>query len=613
MLLTTCGPSSANTLHQKNNKAAKDRRSANFHASAWGDFFLHLPPSDQTNLDATMWEEIEDLKQQVIRGLIIGSSANDEPPILTQIKLIDLLQCTGIAYHFGTEIEEAVRRISTNITHSTASDQDDLYFVALRFRLLRQHGHDVSSNVFLKFKEERGMFNTGRVLLSGNDHTEAMLSLYEAAHFATHGEEILDEALSYTKTHLMAILSSSQPQEEESLMLMSRVALALELPLHRTTTRLRTKKFLTILSNYHDRGHHVDKDHDHTTATVVKLAKLDFNRSQAIHRKELQEISRWWKEMEVPVRLPFARDRIVEGYYWTLEVLPEPQYERGRKVMTKIIALTSIMDDIYDVHGTLEELRLFTEAIDRWEEEALDQLPEYMKLPYSALLETMKQTEEELEPEGKSFRTFYLKEALKSLTKGYFMEAKWFYSDYVPNMEEYMRTALITSAYYMLTVASFIGMGEEATKDVFEWALGDQKLIKAAATISRLVDDIQTHKDEQEWGHVASAVECFMNEYGVSEEEACARLREMVASAWKDINQGYCRPTTMPLVLHARVLKLAAVIETLYKQQDGYTNSSGQTRERIRSLGELGVVQLRFAPNQLTNAHLIRPRPGLGL
>ena len=35
--------------------------------------------------------------------------------------------------------------------------------------------------------------------------------------------------------------------------------------------------------------------------------------------------------------------------------------------MTKVIAMTSTIDDIYDVHGTFEELELFTEAVEKFE------------------------------------------------------------------------------------------------------------------------------------------------------------------------------------------------------------------------------------------------------
>ena len=56
---------------------------------------------------------------------------------------------------------------------------------------------------------------------------------------------------------------------------------------------------------------------------------------------------------------------MVEAYFWILGVYFEPCYSFARMAMTKVISLTSIVDDVYDVYGTLEELELFTEAIDR--------------------------------------------------------------------------------------------------------------------------------------------------------------------------------------------------------------------------------------------------------
>ena len=76
---------------------------------------------------------------------------------------------------------------------------------------------------------------------------------------------------------------------------------------------------------------------------------------------------RWWKDLNFAKKLPFARDRMVECYFWILGVYFEPQYLLARRMLTKVIALTSIIDDIYDVYGTLEELVLFTDAIERFQ------------------------------------------------------------------------------------------------------------------------------------------------------------------------------------------------------------------------------------------------------
>lgn len=57
------------------------------------------------------------------------------------LNLVDAIQRLGVAYHFETEIEEALQHIYSN--HIEMED-GDLYSTALGFRLLRQHGYNVS-------------------------------------------------------------------------------------------------------------------------------------------------------------------------------------------------------------------------------------------------------------------------------------------------------------------------------------------------------------------------------------------------------------------------------------------------------------------------------------
>ena len=57
---------------------------------------------------------------------------------------------------------------------------------------------------------------------------------------------------------------------------------------------------------------------------------------------------------------------MVECYYWILAVYFEPHYSRARVITTKVMAMTSILDDIYDLYSTLEESQLLTEAIQRF-------------------------------------------------------------------------------------------------------------------------------------------------------------------------------------------------------------------------------------------------------
>lgn len=70
--------------------------------------------------------------------------------------------------------------------------------------------------------------------------------------------------------------------------------------------------------------------------------------------------------MDLKNKIPFARDRITEVYFiWVLSVYFEPQFSFARRTSCKVTAILSIIDDIYDTQGTLEELELLTEAIQR--------------------------------------------------------------------------------------------------------------------------------------------------------------------------------------------------------------------------------------------------------
>jgi hypothetical protein len=56
---------------------------------------------------------------------------------------------------------------------------------------------------------------------------------------------------------------------------------------------------------------------------------------------------------------------LVENFVWTLGTNFKPEFEYFREVITKVNSFITTIDDVYDVHGTLEELELFTEAIER--------------------------------------------------------------------------------------------------------------------------------------------------------------------------------------------------------------------------------------------------------
>ena len=57
----------------------------------------------------------------------------------------------------------------------------------------------------------------------------------------------------------------------------------------------------------------------------------------------------------------------MECFFWSVGIVFEPQHSHVRKGLTKVAALVTTIDDVYDVCGTLDELELFTSAVEMLE------------------------------------------------------------------------------------------------------------------------------------------------------------------------------------------------------------------------------------------------------
>ena len=96
--------------------------------------------------------------------------------------------------------------------------------------------------------------------------------------------------------------------------------------------------------------------------------------------------------------------------------------------------------------------------------------------------------------DGKSYDPFTPFFQMKKLIRAYFEEAKWFNEGYVPTMEEYMKVALVSSGYMMLSTTCIVGMGELATNEAFDWVSSEPLIVRASSTIARLMDDVVGHE-----------------------------------------------------------------------------------------------------------------------
>ncbi|KAM2525927.1 hypothetical protein TB1_023381 [Malus domestica] len=160
---------------------------------------------------------------------------------------------------------------------------------------------------------------------------------------------------------------------------------------------------------------------------LLEIAKRDFNRVQCTLQRDLQEVSGWWVDMGLAEKLSFTRDRLMECFFWSVGIIFEPQHSHVRKELTKVAALVTTIDDVYDVYGTLDELELFTSAVERWDIKAVENLPDYMKLCFLALYNTgNKMIYDTLKKQGENVLP-YVTKVWADLYKAFLKETTWCY------------------------------------------------------------------------------------------------------------------------------------------------------------------------------------------
>ncbi|KAI3723529.1 hypothetical protein L2E82_35167 [Cichorium intybus] len=424
---------------------------------------------------------------------------------LQLLEEIDNIERLGLDYRFQNDIKRALHIIASVNENNTEHEEKEgsLHAACLKFRLLRKHGHKVSQDFLGRFKDSHGGF-----MPCLRTDVKGLLSLYEASHLSFEHERDLHEAKIFATKHLLKLKS----QENEAL---EDINHALELPLHRRMLRLQARWYIDTYNKRRD-----------VNLFLLELATLDYNMVQSESKKELQELSKWWKNIGLASKLSFARDRLTECFFWAVGVVFEPQYHYCRAGLTKVCALITVIDDIYDVYGSLDELKIFTDAVKRWDIKAVKHMPEYLQVGFCALYNSITE--------------------MASDTS-------------IAKREDILQILVQVSL--------------EKYNDLLKWS----------SMIFRLCNDLATSSDEIERGETSNAISCYMHETSVCEEVAREYVNLLIDEAWSKLIKARvtCSQESTDPFLDMGI-NLARMSHCMYQYGDGHGAPDSRAKDRVR-------------------------------
>ncbi|KAL3740493.1 hypothetical protein ACJRO7_021727 [Eucalyptus globulus] len=418
--------------------------------------------------------------------------------------IVDMIQRLGVKSLFREQIKAILRWQYTHFS-SLNHGKDDVYEIALRFRLLRQEGYHVPADVFEYFNDK----GKGFVMkLEGN--IKGMMELYEAAQISMEGEDILDEAGSFSSNCLNALLTCDLDHEQARM-----IESTLQYPYRKSFARLLApQSFVNDMPG-------ANSWMEDSLEVANRKRRID----QYVHQEEIHQINNFsscisyisggGKELGLGEKMEFARDQPLKWHMWSMAILTDPSLSELRVELIKPISLVYIIDDIFDVHGTVDELILFTEVIKRWDNVCAEQLPEYMKICFKVLNDIANDFGKIIFEKHGWNPTRFLKQMWANLCNAFLVEFQWNASGKLPKADDYLKNAIITSGVPLVLTHLFFLMGQNIANQSMDSKKEEVQLpniIFLVAEILRLWDDLGCAQDENQNGYDGSYVECYLRE-----------------------------------------------------------------------------------------------------
>nr|ABY65904.1 alpha-pinene synthase [Pinus tabuliformis] len=555
------------------------RRRGDFHSNLWDDDLIQSLSSPYG--EPSYRERAERLIGEVKNSF--NSTSNEDGESITPLDdliqrfgWVDSVERLGIDRHFKKEIKSALDHVyrywsEKGIGCGRESVVTDLNSTALGLRTLRLHGYDVSADVLNHFKNQGGQFAC--TLKRTEDQIRTVLNLYRASLIAFPGEKVMDEAetfsVKYLEEALQKIPVSSLSREIEDV---------LEYGRHTYLPRLEARNYMDVFGQDTENSKSYMK-----TEKLLELAMLEFNIFHALQKRELEYLVRWWKGTSSP-QMTFCRHRHVEYYTLASCIAFEPQHSGFRLGFAKACHIITVLDDMYDTFGTLDELELFTSAIKRWDPSATECLPEYMKGVYVIVYNTVNEMSQEVDKAQGRGTLNYCRQAWEEYIDAYMQEAKWIASGEVPTFEEYYENGKVSSGHRVSALQPILTTDIPFPEHVLKEVDIPSKLNDLASAILRLRGDTRCYQADRARGEEASCTSCYMKDNpGTTEEDALNHINAMISDVVKGLNWELLKPnSSVPISAKKHAFDISRAFHYSYKYRDGYSVASIETKSLVK-------------------------------
>ncbi|KAI8567581.1 hypothetical protein RHMOL_Rhmol02G0133000 [Rhododendron molle] len=385
---------------------------------------------------------------------------------LIKLSLVNQVTRLGLAEYFSGEIDvilsEAYRSYKKPQTRVGNLKPAKLYKDSLAFRLLRMHGYDITPWSFCWFVHDEDIL--AHIERNSGYFMSAMLNIYRATDLMFSGENELKEARSFARKLLEK--NMRRRCEEDGL---------LEMPsFHEVVEYELSLPWIARLDHLDHRFWIEANDH----VDALWIAKASFYR--------------WTKEWGLS-EMGFGREKTTYCYFAVAASGSLPRGSAVRLMVAKSAILITVADDFFDMKGSLDDLRSLNEAVQRWDGKGLCGHGRIIFEALDGLVTDI--AKKRLRQEGSDI-TDNLRDIWRETFASWLVETTWSKNGYIPSMEEYLDTGMISIANHTIVLPASCFLNPNLPNHKLKPSQYEP-ITKSLMASSRLLNDIQSYQKEQ--------------------------------------------------------------------------------------------------------------------
>uniref|UniRef100_A0A0D9VHC7 Uncharacterized protein n=1 Tax=Leersia perrieri TaxID=77586 RepID=A0A0D9VHC7_9ORYZ len=488
--------------------------------------------------------------------------------VYSQLCMVDTLEKMGISLNFAYEIRDILDKTYSCWIQNEEEVMSDMATCAKAFRLLRMHGYDITSDGMAQFTEQSSFDDSIHGYL--ND-TKTLMELYKTSQVRFSKDDLVLQNIGSWSAELLKQQLSS-PKTPRSLIL--EVESALKFPLYATLERLEHKKSIEQFQPEHFPLLKSGYCGSRANEEIRALSMDEFSSAQSVYQQDLQYLKSWAEDIGL-YELKFARLMPLNAIFSSAATMFPPELSDARIAWSQNSLLTTAVDDLFDVGGSIEEMENFVALIDKWDKHGeVGFCSKHVEILFYAVYNTNKQIAAKIALIQNRDVVDHIAELWLGAMRGMMAESKWAENKHIPkSMEEYMAAAEESFALGPIVPVAAYFIGPHLSKEVVRSEEYGQ-LFKHMNIVGRLLNDVMTYEREIKMGKANSVlIKAFSRDGGSPEsiEAAKDEIRRTIDSSRCELQRMVFREGgIVPRPCREIFWHMTKVVSVFYLEEDAY-------------------------------------------